>query len=112
MEPKTGSFCWLELGTTDQSGAKQFYSNLFGWTTEDMPMGPDMTYTLFRLGGKDVAGAYKLMKEQIESRVPPNWLLYVKVDNADAAAAKAVKSYSPSSSGARLIISPSASGYG
>lgn len=92
MEPKTGSFCWLELGTTDQSGAKQFYSNLFGWTTEDMPMGPDMTYTLFRLGGKDVAGAYKLMKEQIESRVPPNWLLYVKVDNADAAAAKAVKS--------------------
>jgi predicted enzyme related to lactoylglutathione lyase len=25
-----GDFCWIELATTDQTGAKKFYSELFG----------------------------------------------------------------------------------
>lgn len=90
MEPKVGSFCWIELGTTDRNAAKSFYSNLFGWTGDDLPMGPEMVYTMFRLGGKDVGGAYALMKDQLEAHVPPHWMVYIKVENADAAAAKAV----------------------
>jgi predicted enzyme related to lactoylglutathione lyase len=35
-----GSFCWIELATTDQPAAKKFYSSLFGWQVNDMPMGP------------------------------------------------------------------------
>jgi uncharacterized protein len=101
MEPKVGSFCWVEVGTTDRLAAKNFYSKLFGWTAEDMPMGPDMTYTIFRIGGKDVGGAYPLMKEQIDAHVPPHWMLYVKVESADAAAAKAVQL------GAKQIVPPS-----
>jgi predicted enzyme related to lactoylglutathione lyase len=101
MEPKTGSFAWLELGTTDRKAAKDFYSHLFGWTSEDMAMGPDMTYTIFRIGGGDVAGAYQLMKEQLDMHVPPNWILYVKVVNADESAAKAVKL------GGKQIVAPS-----
>jgi predicted enzyme related to lactoylglutathione lyase len=100
VEPKAGSFAWLELGTTDRDAAKKFYSSLFGWAAEDQSMGPDMTYTLFRLGGKDVGGAYQLMKEQIEGHVPPHWMPYVRVDNADASAAKAVKL------GAKQIVPP------
>jgi predicted enzyme related to lactoylglutathione lyase len=91
MEPKIGSFCWLELGAKDRVAAKGFYANLFGWTAEDMPMGPDMTYTMFRVGGSDVAGAYELMKEQLAAHVPPHWMLYVKVESADASAARAVQ---------------------
>ena len=53
MEPKLGSFCWLELGTTDRNAAKTFYTNLFGWTAADSAMGPDMTYTIFRSGEND-----------------------------------------------------------
>src|SRR5437016_13380290 len=26
-----GDFCWIELATTDQTSAKKFYSELFGW---------------------------------------------------------------------------------
>jgi uncharacterized protein len=100
MEVKTGSFCWLELGTTDRKTAKTFYSDLFGWTSEDMPMGSDMTYTIFRSGGNDVAGAYDLMKEQLQAHVPPHWMLYVKADNADASASKAV------GLGAQQIVPP------
>ena len=100
-EPKVGSFCWLELGTTDQNGAKNFYSSLLGWTGENMPMGPEMTYTMFRLGGKDVAGGYQLMKDQVANRVPPHWMPYIRVNSADESAAKAVRS------GGRQIVPPS-----
>src|SRR6266536_96528 len=91
MESKVGSFCWLELGTTNRVAAKSFYSSLFGWTGEDLEMGPDMAYTILRLGGKDVGGAYQLMKEQVDAHVPPHWMLYVKVESADASAAKGVQ---------------------
>jgi predicted enzyme related to lactoylglutathione lyase len=89
MESKVGSFCWLELGTSNQSAATNFYTSLFGWTAEDMPMGP-MTYTMFRLDGKDVAGAYTLMKEQLDAHVPPHWMPYIKVGSVDSTAEKAV----------------------
>jgi predicted enzyme related to lactoylglutathione lyase len=101
MEPKPGSFCWLELGTTNQDSAKSFYSSLFGWTAEDQPMGPGMMYSIFRLGGNDAGGAYALMKEQVEAHVPPHWMLYIKVESADASAAKAVQL------GATQIVAPS-----
>jgi len=100
MEAKVGSFCWLELGTTNQNAGKSFYSNLFGWTAEDMPMGPSMTYTMFRSGGNDVGGAYQLMKDQIEAHVPSHWMLYVRVESADAYAASGVKL------GAQQIVPP------
>ena len=38
---KPGEFCWFELSTTNQTEAKRFYQTLFGWTSEDMPIGPD-----------------------------------------------------------------------
>jgi len=100
-QPKTGSFCWLELGTTDQNAAKKFYTGLLGWSADDMPMGPDMIYTMFRLDGKDVGGGYRLMKDQVDNHVPPHWMAYVKVNNADESAAKAV------SLGAKQIVPPS-----
>lgn len=82
-----GDFCWLELATTDQNAAKQFYGSLFGWVPNDMPMGPDSFYTIFRLSGRDCAAGYKLTAQ--EQGVPPHWNLYISVENADAAQAKA-----------------------
>lgn len=100
-DPGVGSFCWVELATTDQKAAAGFYSELFGWTTEDMPMGPDLTYTMLKSDGKDVGGAYTLMQEQVESHVPPQWMLYVKVASADQAAARALEL------GGQQIVAPS-----
>jgi hypothetical protein len=91
----------MELGTTDRSAAKNFYSNLFGWTGQDLPMGPDMAYTIFQLGGNDVGGAYQLMKEQLDAHIPPHWMLYIKVTSADASAEKAVQL------GAQQVMAPS-----
>lgn len=82
-----GEFCWMELATTDQSSAKNFYGSLFGWAANDMPMGPDSYYTIFRLQGRDCAAGYTLTAQ--EKGQPPHWNLYIAVENADAAASKA-----------------------
>ena len=84
-----GTFCWVELGTTDSEGAKKFYTELFGWSFSDSPMGPDMVYTMLKQDGKDVGGLYQMDKQMTSQGIPPNWLSYVAVDSADETANKA-----------------------
>jgi predicted enzyme related to lactoylglutathione lyase len=86
-----GSFCWVELSTSDQNAAKGFYSSLFGWEVNDIPMGPGEAYTIFKLQGGDVSAACTLRPEQRAQGVPPHWLLYVAADNADASANRAAE---------------------
>ena len=86
---KVGAFCWFELIANDQEAAKAFYAALFGWTPNDIPVGPDGSYTIFRRGDRDTAAAYAMPREYREQGMPPNWLLYVLVENTDAAAARA-----------------------
>jgi len=88
---KPGSFCWIELATTDQDAAKKFYGSLFGWGVSDMPMGPNDFYTMFKLEGRDAAAGYTLRPEQRAQGVPPHWMIYIAVDSADAAANRAVQ---------------------
>jgi predicted enzyme related to lactoylglutathione lyase len=85
----TGDFCWIELHTTDQNAAKSFYGSLFGWQPEDMPMGPNDFYTVFKLQGRDAAAGCSLRPEQRAQSVPSHWTIYIAVENADAAVAKA-----------------------
>ena len=81
-----GTFCWVELGTSNADSAKAFYSKLFGWDVTDVPMGPDAFYTMFKIQGKDVAAAYEQGEQ--EKGIPPHWNSYISVDDADAIAAK------------------------
>jgi predicted enzyme related to lactoylglutathione lyase len=101
MEPKVGSFCWFELATSDRVAAQKFYSAVFGWEPAEVPMGPEMTYTMLRLKGNDVGGVYALMKDQIAAHVPPHWMPYIKVESVDESASKASKL------GAKSIVPPS-----
>ncbi|MEO5929566.1 MAG: VOC family protein, partial [Candidatus Kapaibacterium sp.] len=59
-----GTFCWWELGTTDQNAAKQFYGELFGWNSVDTPMGPDAVYTMLQRDGQNVGALYQLGAQQ------------------------------------------------
>jgi hypothetical protein len=83
-----GSFCWIELATTDQAGAKAFYTSLFGWAISDFPMGPGQVYTIFNLEGRNTGAAYTIDPKTMPG-VPPNWTLYVATNSADDSAAKA-----------------------
>ena len=78
-----GTFCWIELGTTDTAAAKKFYTELLGLTAVDAP------YVKLQRDGKDVAALYELNEEQRSQGIPPHWLSYVSVSSADDAAARA-----------------------
>ena len=84
-----GSFCWPELQTTNATGAKSFYSTLFGWTATDDEVGPDKFYTMLHLRGLAVGALYELSKEQKEQGIPSHWGSYVSVADIDATAARA-----------------------
>jgi|SRR5882672_8273455 len=82
-----GTFSWVELATTDSGAAKQFYGALFGWTFDDTPAGPGMTYTMCKLGPQPAAALYT-MGDQMKG-VPPHWASYITVEDVDATAKKA-----------------------
>src|SRR5919201_1392285 len=84
-----GTFCWVDLATTDQEAAKGFYGELFGWEAADMPMGDGAVYSMQRLRGKDVAAIAAQPQQQRDAGVPPAWNSYVSVESADAAAERA-----------------------
>jgi len=86
-----GNFSWIELATTDQTAAKDFYAKIFGWSFNDYPTGPNEVYTLFQVEGRDAAAACTLRPDQLSHGVPPHWNLYVAVQNADATAARAAE---------------------
>lgn len=88
LKHEPGTFCWTDLSTTDQKAATQFYTSIFGWEVKEFPIGEGATYTMFSVKGKQVCALYTMMADQKEQGVPPNWLAYVCVANADEATQK------------------------
>jgi predicted enzyme related to lactoylglutathione lyase len=79
-------FVHVELHTSDLAKAKEFYSKLFGWKLQDVPMpGPGSTYTMIDVGGGTGGG----MMTDPTPGAPPHWMAYVGVDDIHAATKKA-----------------------
>lgn len=94
-----GTFCWPELATSDQAGARKYYTTLFGWTANEMPMGESETYTLLMKGDESVGALYTMRTEEAK-HAPPHWNSYVSVANADESAARAKEL------GGKLLMEP------
>ncbi|MBV9864393.1 MAG: VOC family protein [Abitibacteriaceae bacterium] len=87
---KPGTFCWVDLATSDAKGAEQFYTALFDWTTEARPMGPDEFYVMCKRNGHYAAAFYQPAPEH-SGGLPPHWKTYIAVADADATAKRAVE---------------------
>ena len=92
-----GVFSWNELVTTDVSAAKKFYREALGWEFNDIKNG-DMSYTMAKLGGQEVAGMMRLPPDA--TSMPPAWGSYVTVDDVDARVARAT------ALGGKLYVAP------
>ena|SRR5882672_541833 len=77
-------FVHVELNTTDVDKAKAFYTKLFAWKLEDVPM-PGGSYTMISVGEGTGGG---MMKHPMPG-APSMWLAYVQVDDIAAATQKA-----------------------
>ena len=78
---------WVDLQTTDQSAAKQFYASLLGWRYDDNPMPRGGVYSMAALNGDTVAAIAPVPPGAPES-MPPMWNTYIAVDDVDAAVDK------------------------
>ncbi len=85
---KQGTPSWVDLGTSDQDGAKSFYGSLFGWSWEDNDMGDGATYSMAQLKGKSAAAVYTQRPEEASQGIPPHWTTYMTVDDVDATIGK------------------------
>jgi predicted enzyme related to lactoylglutathione lyase len=81
-----GTISWSDLGTTDPEAAKTFYSSLFGWEQNDLPIPSGGTYTMLRKDGRDAAAL-----SAAQEGMPAFWNTYVTVESAADAAAKAAE---------------------
>jgi predicted enzyme related to lactoylglutathione lyase len=81
-----GAFSWCELMTTDAAAATRFYTELFGWTTEEMSTG-GMHYTVVKAADTGIGGIMPMPPQAAGH--PPHWGIYVTVDDVDATARKA-----------------------
>jgi len=83
-----GVFVWDELSSPDVDGAKRFYGEVFGWTSDASDMGGGMVYTTFHRGEARVAGLYG---QEADMSGPAEWHPYLAVEDVDASAARAVE---------------------
>ena len=60
---RAGLFGWNELITSDVEGAKKFYGELFGWTTETKNIAPGWDYHMFKNGETMVGGMFGITPE-------------------------------------------------
>ena len=84
-----GALAWNELMTTDPAGAINFYTQLFGMTTEKMPV-PGLDYTVLKIGGENAGGLFKIGEDM--KGIPPSWVVYFAVKNCNEAV-KAIKQF-------------------
>jgi len=81
----SGRFVWHDLISTDPDASQAFYSALFGWDIQDVPMEGIGTYRMISAAGEGQGGIEPVAQEGI----PSHWLAYVTVDDVDAAATAA-----------------------
>jgi uncharacterized protein len=81
-----GSVHWNELWANDPAKAAEFYSKVFGFDTQKMDT-PNGTYHMLTQNGEHVGGIGNAQAQG----VPPGWLQYVEVADADATVARAQK---------------------
>jgi predicted enzyme related to lactoylglutathione lyase len=82
--PEVGDASWHELMTTDWQAAMKFYNQAFGWQASDaMEMGAMGTYQMFNRPHGMIGGMMNKPPEM--AQVPPNWQIYFRVADLDAA---------------------------
>jgi predicted enzyme related to lactoylglutathione lyase len=80
-----GDVSWHELMTTDMPAAMTFYQQVFGWQPGTaMDMGEMGTYQIFNRPHGQIGGM--MNRPPRMTNVPPNWQIYFRVPDVDAAA--------------------------
>ncbi|MCU1526846.1 MAG: 27 kDa antigen Cfp30B [Frondihabitans sp.] len=87
---EVGTPAWFELHTTQYDDSLQFYQQAFGWQTVSMAGSPEFRYTQLMVDDEPYAGVMDA-SGYWPAGDPAAWVVYFRVADADAAAARAVE---------------------
>lgn len=88
---KVGDFCWAELYANNIDKSLQFYTDLFNWNIESLPVGQDISYKLIKINDNAVAGGIRINEAMKKGGVPPHWNSFVLVEDIHESVALAKK---------------------
>jgi len=82
-----GSIDWVDLATPDIEESVSFYAQLFDWEVDAATSAMGMYY-VGKVGGADAAGMMQRGAD-VPATVPAMWSIYIRVESADTAVARA-----------------------
>jgi predicted enzyme related to lactoylglutathione lyase len=97
-EPGETEFMWIDYVADDADGAAEFYAEVFGWSHRVADSKGERDYVVFSRAQTPRAGMF----ENPWPNVRPNWLPYVRIGDARAAADRVAEL------GGSIIVEPRA----
>lgn len=80
--PRVGAVAWQDLTVPSAEAIRDFYAAVVGWRPEPVEMGGYSDFNMVAPDGQPAAGICHA--RGINARLPPQWLVYVTVENLDA----------------------------
>ena len=102
MDAKPGTIAWHDLTVDDAPGVRDFYRNVVGWESSPVDMGGYDDFNMLAVDGAPVAGVCHARGGN--AGLPAQWLLYIVVEDIDAAAAACAEG------GGQVLREPAATG--
>ena len=78
--PRAGSITWTDLTVSNAPEIRDFYAQVVGWQATPLDMGG---YTDFCMGPADAPVAGVCHARGSNANIPPQWLIYITVDDLD-----------------------------
>ncbi|WP_448212256.1 VOC family protein [Colwellia sp. MEBiC06753] len=84
---KLGEIAWLDITVENADELKSFYQAVIGWQAAEVSMGDYNDYTMLCAATNNAVGGICHARGP-NAELPPMWLPYFLVEDADAAAAQ------------------------
>ncbi len=82
-------FCWAECVSLKATAARDFYTQLFGWTHQDKTMHNGLDYTTFLLQEEPCSALHAMPNELAAQGVPSHWAYFISTPDLEQSLAKA-----------------------
>jgi len=87
IKPKVGAVTWRDLTVADAEAVRDFYAQVVGWKADGQSMGDYDDFNMLAPGsGECVAGICHA--RGVNAKLPPQWLIYITVEDAAKSAAR------------------------
>jgi predicted enzyme related to lactoylglutathione lyase len=105
VDTENGRIGWIDITVDDAENLRDFYATVVGWKPENVDMGDyaDFNMTMPE-SSTPAAGICHARGDNAE--LPPQWLIYIVVPDADSSAARCTEN------GGKVLVGPKDMGGG